>query len=161
MRLDKENRRFVCRIERKRGRDGEHKLYWKCVSEHPLLAGDPLFYLNLEDQSDGAHRNKANYSDHVNQFPTFQPLNARSLGERLERISNIELSDVPVPNAEHFPDLESVQIVAYHRLLKFRRILDEAVGLENRFWKVHRTPSWYPDMKFEVVEPTYISVYER
>jgi hypothetical protein len=162
--LDKDGSHLVLRIEKKHGKDREHKFYWKCVSDHPQLAGDPFFYPNLEDQpqSDGAHRNKANYSDHVDRFPVFQPLEAQYLRDRVERISNIEFSDVPVPSADRFPDIDNVQIVAYHRLVKFRRLVDEALSEGNRFWKVHRNPPWCPvTMKFSVVEPVYTALYAR
>ena len=39
-----------------------------------------------------------------------------------------------------FPDLEFVQVVAYHRLVTFRKLLDEVLGGKNRFWNVHRKP---------------------
>jgi len=162
--LDKEGNRLVFRIEKKNGGDREHKFYWKCASEHPQLAGDPFFYPNRDDQpeSDGAHRNKANYSDHVDQFPVFQPLDAQFLSDRVERISNIEFSDVQVPRANHFPDIDNVQIVAYHRLVKFRQLVDKALSTGNRFWKVQRNPSWCPDtMKFSVVESVFVALYAR
>ncbi len=156
--LNKEGNRLVFRIDKKHAGDGEHKFYWKCVSEHPQLADDPFFYPNRDD----AHRNKANYSDHVGRFPVFQPLETQFLRDRVERIATIEFSDVPVPNADRFPDIESVQIVAYHRLVKFRQLLDEALSGGNRFWRVHRNPSWRPGtMKFSVVEPVCAALYAR
>ena len=110
--------------------------------------------------SDGAHRNKANYSDHIDRFPVFLPLEAQYLSDRVERISNIEFSDVPVPDADKFPDLGNVQVIAYHRLVKFRRLVDEALGGGNRFWKVQRNPSWCPNtMQFSVVEPVFAALY--
>ena len=163
VRLDKEQNSLVFRIEKKR-HEREHTFYWKFVSEHPQLASDPLFYQNQEDQpaSDGAHRNKANYSDHVDRFPVFQPLDARYLWDRVDRISNIDMSAVQVPRADRFPDIDNVQIVAYYRLAKFRQLLDEALSGGNRFWKVQRNPSWCPDtMKFSVVEPVIAAPYAR
>jgi hypothetical protein len=162
IRLDKQANHLVFRIERKQGNDREHKFYWKCVSEHPQLAADPFFYASRDDVpgSDGAHRNKANYSDHIDRFPVFLPLEAQYLSDRVERISNIEFSDVPVPNADKFPDLGNVQVIAYHRLVKFRRLVDEALGSGNRFWKVQRNPSWCPNtMQFSVVEPVFAALY--
>jgi len=150
-------------LEKKHGNDREHKFYWKFVSEHPELTSDPFFYPNQEDQFDGGHRNKANYSDHVCRYPVFQPLDAQFLKDRVERISNIEFSSVPVPraDADHFPDIENIQIVAYHRLVKFRQLVDE-VCAGNRFWKVQRTPSWCPDtLKFSVVESVFVALYAR
>src|SRR6267143_6915174 len=160
--LDRQGSRAVFRIERKRREDGEHKFYWKYVSEHPQLNKDPFFYGFRDDvpDSDGAHRNKANYWDHIDRFPRFLPLNAESLERRVERISNIVLSDVPVPSTDSFPDIENVQFVAYHRLVKFRRLLDEALGTKNRFWKVHREPFWRPStMNFSVEDPVFAALY--
>jgi hypothetical protein len=164
VRLDREGNRLVFRIEKKQGSDGEHKFYWKFVSEHSQLAADPFFYSSREDQSesDGAHRNKANYSDHICQFPAFQVLEMQFLRDRVVRLSNIEISSVPVPRAEHFPDLDYVQIIAYHRLVKFREFVDEALSTGNRFWKVHRDPSWCSDtMRFSVVEPLFAALYAK
>lgn len=153
---------FVCSIEKKSGWNREHKFYWKYVSEHPSFSGDPFFYPNREDlsKSDGSHRNKANYADHVNRFPVFEPLESEYIRQRVERISNIEFSDVPIPSADRFPDIDSVQIVAYHRIVKFRRCVDEVLGEKNRFWRVHRKPSWCPDtMTFSLVDPAYLKLY--
>jgi hypothetical protein len=164
VRLDRQANHLVFRVERKQGNDREHKFYWKCVSEHPQLANDPFFYASNDDvaESDGAHRNKANYSDHIDRFPVFLPLEAQYLLDRVERISNIEFSDVPVPNADKFPDLDNVQVIAYHRLVKFRQLVDEALGSGNRFWKVQRNPSWCPNtMQFSVVEPVFSALYAR
>ena len=160
--LEKAANHFVFRIEKKQGGDREHKLYWKYVKEHPQLAKDPFFYASQDDQprSDGSHRNKANYSDHVDRFPVFLPLEAEYLEERVERISTILFSDVPVPDADNFPDIENVQIVAYHRIVKFRQLVDEALGTENRFWKIQRNPSWCPKtLTFSVVDPVFAALY--
>ena len=163
VRLDKEGNRLIFRIEKKQGYDREHKFYWKFVSEHPQLAADPFFYPNREDQLDGGHRNKANYSDHICKYPVFHPLDSQFFKDRVERISSIEFSSVPVPrtDAAHFPDVENTQLIAYHRLVKFRQLLDE-ICAENRFWKVQRKPSWCPDsMTFSVVEPVFAALYAR
>jgi hypothetical protein len=162
VRLEKDGNRLVFRIEKKQGHDREHKFYWKCVSEHPQLSTDPFFYPSQEGvpKSDSAHRNKANYSDHVDRFPVFLPLDAQFLRDRIERISTISFSNVPVPSADDFPDLDSVQIVAYHRFVKFRVLVDEALGSQNRFWKVQRNPVWRPDnMNFSVVDAVFTALY--
>ncbi len=155
---------WVLHVEKKNGGDREHKLYWKYLHEHPQLSNDPFFYLNREDiaQSDGSHRNRANYADHVNRFPVFKPLDAEYLSRRIQKIAELPLSDVPVPNSDRFPDIEAVQIVAYHRIVKFRKFVDETVNPTHRFWKVHRTPSWIPKtLTFEVVDPAYAEIYAR
>ncbi len=160
--LDKQGNRLVFRIEKKQAQHREHKFYWKYVSEHPQLIADPFFYAFRGDvpNSDGAHRNKANYLDHIDRFPVFLPLDAGFLEKRVERISNVVFSDVPVPRADSFPDTVNVQFVAYHRLVKFRRLLDEALGSKNRFWKVQRNPSWCPStLNFSVVDPVFAALY--
>jgi len=164
VRLERDANRFVFRIEKKNAGDREHKLYWKYVKEHPQLAKDPFFYASQDDQprSDGSHRNKANYSDHVDRFPVFLPLEAEYLEERVERISTIEFSDVPVPDAEDFPDIDNVQVIAYHRIVKFRQLVDEALGTGNRFWRVQRNPSWCPGaLTFSVVDPVFAALYAQ
>jgi hypothetical protein len=155
---------WVLQIDKKNAGDREHKLYWKYLSDHPELSSDPFFYPNREDkpESDGSHRNKANYADHLYRFPVFKPLDEEYLARRIQRIAEIEFSDVPIPSADRFPDIESVQIVAYHRFVKFRRLVDETVGPTNRFWKIQRTPSWIPKtLTFEVVDPVYTAMYAR
>ncbi len=162
VRLAKDGNRLVFHIEKKNGGDREHKIYWKCVSEHSHFTTDPFFYRNQDDvaTSDGAHRNKANYLDHIDRFPAFVPLEPQFLTNRVERISTIEFSDVPVPSLDNFPDIDSVQIVAYHRLVKFRQFVDEALGSGNRFWNVQRKPPWCPDsLNFSVVEPVFAALY--
>jgi hypothetical protein len=160
--VEKDGNHFVLRIEKKQRDDGEHKFYWKFVSEHSQLASDPFFYPNLDDllRSDGSHRNKANYTDHIDQFPVFLPLNAEFLEKRVEWIASVVLSDVPVPRLDPFPDIVSVQFVAYHRLVKFRRFLNEVLDSKNRFWSVHKNPSWRPNkLKFSVVDPVFAALY--
>lgn len=147
-------------LEKKNASHGEHKFYWKYVSEH---LNDPFFYPNQEDKVDGGHRNKLSYWDHICRYPVFQPLDEQFLRDAVERIAGIELSSVPEPrpNADPFPDLDNVQIVAYHRIVKFRQLLDE-ICIDNRFWKVQRNPPWRPStMKFSIVEPVFVAVYAR
>ena len=162
--LKRDGTGFVFEITRKNGGDREHKLYWKYLAEHKELKGDPFFYPNREDipQSDGSHRNRANYADHIHAFPIFRPLSEDYLAHRIQKIAEIEFSAVPIPNADKFADLATVQILAYHRIVKFRKLLDEVVGTDNRFWAVQRNPSWKPkDLTFEVVEPVYTALYAR
>jgi len=158
VRLDRAGRHFI--FEKKHGNDREHKFYWKLVSEHPQLVNDPFFYPNQEDKLDGGHRNKANYWDHICRYPVFQPLETQVLKERIERISTIHFSSVPVPrvDADYFPDIDNIQIIAYHRIVKFRNLVDE-VCANNRFWKIQRTPSWCP-LRFSVVESVFVALYQ-
>jgi len=162
--LRREGKGWVYEIIRKNAGDREHKLYWKYLAEHKELKGDPFFYPNREDipESDGSHRNRANYADHLNCYPTFKPLSEEYLAQRIQRIAEIEFSAVPMPNADKFPDLATVQLLAYHRAVKFRQLLDQVIGTDNRFWRIQRNPAWKPkDLTFEVVEPVFTTLYSR
>lgn len=143
---------FTCTFGSKAKYDHEHYFYWKVVKDNPLFAGDAFFTLNKGDDSDVAHRNKANYADHLSQFPVFQPPNADEVRIRIERISEIEFKAPPIPLADRYPDVQSVQIIAYHRIVRFRDLVD-AVVTNNRFWKVHRDPPWAREfMDFQLTE---------
>jgi len=150
-----EGRRCVCSFAAKTGRDAEHKLYWKLVKQNPLFKGDDLFTDNDQgaDMSDVRHRNHANYSDHLSHLPLFKAPDEDALKRRIEYISKIVFDTAPLPSYSKFPDIDCVQLVAYHRLVRFRRLLDEALGGENRFWRVHRSPSFANNfMDFQLAE---------
>ena len=140
VRLSRQGNGWVFEIIKKNAGDREHKLYWKFVAGQ--FANDPFFYPNREDtpESDGSHRNRANYADHLNAFPQFKPLSEEYLAQRIHRIATIQFSAVPIPNADNFPDIASVQILAYHRIVKFRKVLDDILGAEHRFWAIQRNP---------------------
>jgi len=155
---------YICQIIGKNRGDREHKFYWDTVKNHARFADDPLFTRNEERQprSDCGHRNKANYADHINQFPTFQVLDEAYLKQRVEKIAGVELSDAPIPKTESYPDTDNVQLIAYHRMVTFRKFVNEVLGNSNRFWNVHRKPSWCPTfLDFQVVEPKYTSIYRE
>ncbi|MFY9909571.1 MAG: hypothetical protein WCF22_24730 [Candidatus Sulfotelmatobacter sp.] len=159
VRLEFQSGRFVCSFGAKTTHDREHRFYWKVVKASPLFAGDPFFTVNpAMDESDVGHRDRANYADHLSGFPMFRPLNAADVRARIERISEIEFQAPPIPRVSLYPDLESVQIVAYHRLVRFRNLVDTVVGTENRFWKVQRNPPWARDfMDFQLTEEATLS----
>ena len=104
--------KHYCHIEEKKGNDGEHKYYWKVVKNDPYFTNDPFFTFNNEDSgdSDVAHRHIANYHDHVDGFPNFNPLSKLILTQRVNLISKIELTDVPMPRRAMYPDIENVQL---------------------------------------------------
>lgn len=132
-----------CTFIKKNAGDGEHSIYWRLVKSDTHFQNNPLFTKNETiDPSDGNHRNLANYGDHIFQYPSFQALNEEQVKARIDFISKISLTAPPIPARSRFPEVESVQVVAYHRLVTFRRFLDEAIGTGNRFWKVHRDPAW-------------------
>lgn len=155
---------YWCSIERKDGNDREHKFYWRIVKNDPFFKSDPFFSpdksTGSDDFVDSAHRSIANYWDHLDQFPKFHTLNEEYLKRRIEQLSKIELSSVPSPRDEEYPDLDNVQLIAYHRIVRFRKFLDERLGGKNRFWSVHRNPSWCDDIiNFQVVEPRFLGIY--
>jgi hypothetical protein len=142
--LELQGGHYVCNFDPKTAGDREHRVYWKIVKKDPHFAADPFFTDNnsVIDESDVAHRDCANYADHLPQFPVFRPLDAVAMKTRIDRISEIEFTSPPIPRVSHFPDMESVQIIAYHRLVRFRDLVDTVVGNGNRFWNVHRNPTW-------------------
>jgi hypothetical protein len=154
VRLEYTGGRFVCTFDRKARDDREHRFYWKVVKANALFASDPFFTENLPgDESDVAHRDRANYADHLPAFPMFRPLNAEAVKSRIERISDIEFSAPPIPKVSLYPDVQSVQVIAYHRLVRFRELVDAVVGTGNRFWSVHRDPPWARDfLDYQLVE---------
>lgn len=155
VRLELQAGAYVCRFDPKTAGDREHRVYWKIVKKDPHFASDPFFADNNSsmDESDVGHRDRANYADHLPQFPVFRPLDAAALKNRIERISEIEVTAPPIPRVSQYPDVESVQIVAYHRLVRFRDLVDTIIGNGNRFWNVHRNPAWARDyMDFQLTE---------
>jgi hypothetical protein len=138
------NNNYVCSYSDKGAKDAEHKLYWRIIRESDAFRDDPLFS-SLEadgETPDVKHRNFANYADHVFDYPDFKPLSEEVLRGRIERLSTIEFIDPPHPKIERYPDLDSVQLLAYHRIVVFRRFLDEAIGTKNKFWSLHRNPDF-------------------
>ena len=148
--------RHVCTFDPKTKWDREHLFYWRIVKQNPLFVSDPLFTNNNKGgkvPSDVEHRERANYADHLPNFPTFRPLDAAALKNRVQRISEIQFSTPPIPRVEGYPDVESVQVVAYHRLVRFRDLVNNILGDSNRFWKTHRNPSWANDfMDYQLTE---------
>jgi hypothetical protein len=160
--LNLDNNNFSIHIINKKSDDGEHKLYWRLVHELPRFKNDPLFYPNIDSppttnssadyRSDSGHRNRANYADHVCQFRTFRPLDDEALRTRIYKISSMEITDPQVPNVDNFPDLDNVQLIAYHRILKYRSFLDHILSSNNQFWTMQRNPTWKPQyFDFQIV----------
>lgn len=155
VRLDMHNGKHVCTFDPKLTGDREHRFYWKIVKSDQHFASDPLFTDNNpeDDASDVGHRDRANYADHIFQLPSFRTLDADTLKRRVEYISQIEFTTPPIPKRSRFPDVNSVQVVAYHRAVRFRQFVDEVLGGGNRFWRVHRNPAWVGGMiDFQLTE---------
>jgi hypothetical protein len=144
LKVEVKGNRPICRIFQKDGRDHEHKFYWKKVKEYSQFVNDPFFTNNDEGQprSDCGHRNKANYLDHINRFEAFRVLDTAYLKARVEKIANFQLSDAPIPNKDSYPDTENVQLIAYHRMVQFRKFVDEVLIDSNHYWNTHRNPEW-------------------
>jgi hypothetical protein len=144
VRLELQGTDYVCKFNPKKAGDREHRVYWKIVKGDQHFAADPFFTENSSgpDESGVAHRDRANYIDHLAQFPEFKPIDAGALRTRVDRISEIEFSSPPIPRVSQYPDLEAVQIIAYHRLVRFRDLVDTVIGNGNDFWSVHRDPNW-------------------
>jgi hypothetical protein len=163
VRLELQGGHYVCSFNPKKAGEREHRVYWQIVKDDQHFSADPFFtaYNPTIDESDVAHRDRANYADHMAQFPVFRPLNAEAVTTRIHRISEIEFTSPPIPRVSKCPDLESVQIIAYHRLVRFRDFVDAIVGNKNRFWNVHRNPTWARDfMDFQLTEePTLRSQF--
>jgi hypothetical protein len=164
-RLEFQAGRFSCTFNPKHGGDREHTLYWKIVKSHPLFAADTFFTENAGDASDAAHRNHANYADHLASFPQWKPLEAEALRHRIDRLSEVEFKAPPIPKVDRYGgasaglDPPSAQIIAYHRLVRFRDLVDFTLGDRNRFWNVYRSPAWARDfMDFQLIEEPSLKV---
>jgi hypothetical protein len=149
--------RYVCTYDSKKGR--EHQVYWKIVKADQHFGTDPFFNqgnpedAQHQDNPEVAHRDRAQYADHLPQFPVFRPLEKAGLKTRIDKISDTPFDTPPIPEADNYPDVVSVQVIAYHRLVRFRNFVDAILGGENAFWKVHRNPSWAIEfMDFQLTE---------
>ena len=82
------------------------------------------------------------------------------LKSRMAAVSQIEITDPPIPRLTEFADLDNVQLVAYHRIVRYRKFLDEILGGDSRFWNVHRNPSFSAGvLNFQLTEPTGLSAF--
>ena len=141
--LDFDGSRYCCSFIQKNSGDREHRVYWRIVKQDSHFTNDPFFTDNTGvEVSDVGHRDRANYADHLSQFPVFRPLSADEVKYRIARISEIEFIAPPIPAVSKYPDLESVQIVAYHRLVRFRDLVNAVIGGSNRLWNVYKDPMW-------------------
>jgi hypothetical protein len=133
VRLENVTGRHICSSHSKAGR--EHEIYWQMVKQDGQFRDDPIF---TSDGSEVAHRDWANYADHLPQMPKFRSIEVATLKIRIEKISRARLSS-PIKD---FPDIDYVQVAAYRRIGKFRDLVDNVVGVKNGFWRLNRDPSW-------------------
>ena len=159
--LKLEQGRYICAFTTKNAGDGEHKLYWKLLKQTAMFKSNEFFTDNNPDSetSDVRHRNHANYADHLSAYPAFRPLEAAAVRARIDYISKIVFDAPPLPRFSKFPDVEFVQLIAYHRIVGFRALLDEVLGSRNRFWNVHRKPGFASGfMDFQLTEAAGLMV---
>lgn len=154
----------LCDLSNKNGGDREHKLYWAVVKRSPQFANDPIFNYNKADPDDPKSmadvdwRDRANYTDHLGMYVPFTPLTEQRLRERIDQIAKVSLDAAPLPRTDKPLDVDYMQLIAYHRIIAFRSLLDEVLGSTNRFWNVHRTPSFARNyMNFQLAEPSGLS----
>lgn len=141
---------FSCDLTGNAGR--EHDIYWHVVKADVHFAADVLFPVS---NSEVDHRDWANYADFLPRFAPFRPLDKAALKVRIEKISEIPFASPPTPSPKEggIPDVDNVQVVAYHRVVRFREFLDTILVGKNRFWEVHRNPSWAMEfMDFQLTE---------
>lgn len=150
---------YICTRTSKGGKDSEHKFYWATVKDHVWFKSDLLFSKNEQDQnSDRDHRTMANYADHINHFPALRTLDEAYLKERATKIATFELSEAPIPRRESYPDIDNVQLIAYHRMVEFRERVDNALGGTHLFWGTHRQPEWCSNfLDFQRIKPQFVS----
>jgi hypothetical protein len=156
--------KYICTFDPKSAGDREHRFYWKIVKQNAHFRSDDFFKENdgEVDRSDVGHRDRANYADHLGQLQRFVPLKREMIEQRIQFISEMQLTAPPIPRKSKFPDVDSVQVIAYHRLVKFRRFLDEVLGGSNRFWSVHRSPTWTDGiLDFQLTSPADLSSFSN
>jgi hypothetical protein len=135
-----ENGSFICAFRRGHGR--EHDWYRKVVSSDIRFKSDPFFTSPAPSAMlDVEYRDRANYADHLSALLTMSAVDRAAVRNRMLQISRIEVQAPPELTIDSFPNVEAVQINAYHRVVRFRNFLDETL-VNNRLWKVHRNPGW-------------------
>jgi hypothetical protein len=139
---------YVCTFKQKKSR--EHEIYWEIVSDDRHFSADPFFN---QGNPEVAHRDWAQYTDHLPQLPPFRPLDKEALRIRIDRISDIPFDAPPIPQLVRYPDVDSVQVIAYHRIVRFRAFVDAILGESSAFWTTYRNPSWAIEfMDFQLAE---------
>lgn len=158
---------FHCDALKKKKPPTEHQYYWEIPKKELGVATNLLFSDNApiknekndrDKVTDGFHRIYANYFDHVSYFREFEPLNEDFLKARINRLSELVTDSPTIPDHNKFPDLDSVQIIAYARIVLFRNFVDEIVGPKNTYWKYYRTPAWFQKyMTFQLPQGSTLS----
>ena len=148
--LGLENGQFICTFKRGRGR--EHEWYREVVAADVRFKSDPFFLAPSPGMLDVAHRDRANYVDHLSAFPYLRTVDRDVVRNRMQRIAQIEVQSPPALTLTRFPDVEAVQINAYQRIVRFRQFLDNSLN-GSRLWGVHRNPGWAAGfIDFQLIE---------
>jgi hypothetical protein len=142
----------------KKNSPSEHQYYWGLPKSELGSSGSVLFSANQpmkdfkSDGTDGSHRVFANYFDHVNSFTNFETVNEDYLKVRIEHLSELVTDSPALPDHKKYPDLDSVHVIAYARIVKFRTCMDNVVGPKHKYWAYFRDPSWFMKyMDFQVL----------
>jgi hypothetical protein len=147
-----------------KGGKREHQLYWAAVNKHSAFSTLPLFpssNLSAPKISDSSHRERANYTDLLNRFGILEPLSVIKIKERASQIASFDIVGTTIPDYSNFPEIDNVQILAYHRIIKFRNYLDQILGTTNYYWTIERDPVWARNIiTYEAIDtsmPDYLS----
>lgn len=135
----------------------EHQYYWRLPEIELGSAGNALFSANKQikdfksEWTDASHRVFANYFDHINSFTNFEPVNEDYLRIRIEQLSDLVTDSPALPDHNKYPDLDSVHLIAYARIVEFRACMDNVVGIKHKYWAYFREPTWFTKyMDFQV-----------
>ncbi len=136
----------------------EHDWYREKVSSSKLFGGDAFFSARpnggLDDRE---HRSRANYGDHLTHYPPISPVSVEEIKDRMRTLERYPAVVPPELSDARFPDIEGVWILAYQRISRFRKLVDDKVG-KNRFWEGHRDPPWAkPFTNFDMADVTGMS----
>jgi hypothetical protein len=146
--------RYICTYLKRYER--EHDWYWRLAADSQIMGPDPFFTsrtMSIGLMSDTAHRDRSSYWDHLLQFPNMHDAAKDQVKHRLAKMSKVELSAPPDLREDKFPDPLSVQLAAYQRVARFRRLLDNTLPT-NRMWSVQRNPSWAAGyIDYQLIEP--------
>lgn len=145
--------RYLCTFTKRYER--EHDWYWHLATGSQIMGHDPFFALkplSLGLMRDTAHRDRSNYWDHLRQFPPIHDVGKEQIKRKMAQMSKVELQAPPELRDDRFPDPLSVQLIAYQRVARFRRLLDDTLS-NNRLWSVQRNPPWAAEyIDYQMVE---------
>jgi len=125
--LSIDNGRYVCTYVKGYGR--EHEWYRSVLDQSDVFKSEPFFIKPLVPVGIGdiAHRDRANYWDHLPIYPLLADVRRDDVRNKLRSISKIELQEPPELAPERVPDGDAVQLIAYQRVARFRRFMDETL----------------------------------